>query len=147
AARRSSPSRRRGPGGGTAEPHCASRSRTSAEAPVDWPPQQYIDHETFMRVGRASSRDTMIIAYREAVAVRTPLILVAAAIATCCAGGGLLAVANALSHHSSGTSALSSGSTLDSGPPTPVVPGLETAVRDGKFEFVVHSMECGQSRV
>ena len=100
-----------------------------------------------MRVGRATCPNAMIVPYGGAVAARTPLILVAAAIATCCAGGGMLAVANALSHHSGGTSTLSSGSTLDTGPPTPVVPGLETAVRDGKFEFVVHSMECGQSRV
>jgi hypothetical protein len=100
-----------------------------------------------MRVGHASCHDAMIIPYRGAVAVRTPLILVAAAIATCCAGGGMLAIANALSHHSNGTSTLSSGSTIDTGAAAPPVPGLETQVRDGKFEFVVHSMECGQSRV
>jgi len=62
---------------------------------------------------------------------RTVLLVVAGVLAACCAGGGTLAL-------------IGSG-LLQGGRSAP--PGLNTPVRDGKFEFVVSRVRCGQSKV
>jgi hypothetical protein len=59
---------------------------------------------------------------------RTVLLVLAGVLAACCAGGGTLAL-------------LGSG-LLQGGRSAP--PGLNTPVRDGKFEFVVSKVRCGQ---
>lgn len=62
---------------------------------------------------------------------RTVLLIVAGVLAACCAGGGTLAL-------------LGTG-VLQGVRATP--PGLNTPVRDGKFEFVVSSVRCGNPTV
>ena len=62
---------------------------------------------------------------------RTVMLVLAGVLAACCAGGATLAL-------------LGSG-LLQGGRAAP--PGLNTPVRDGKFEFVVSRVRCGQPRV
>ena len=62
---------------------------------------------------------------------RTVLLVVAGVLAACCAGGATLALL--------GSGLLQGGRTAP--------PGLNTPVRDGKFEFVVSRVRCGQSKV
>ena len=62
---------------------------------------------------------------------RTVLLVVAGVLAACCAGGATLALL--------GSGLLQGGRTAP--------PGLNTPVRDGKFEFVVSRVRCGQPRV
>jgi Domain of unknown function (DUF4352) len=63
-------------------------------------------------------------------------IIVVGLFAACCAGGATLALMSSSAFRGMGT--------FGSAPPPP---GLNTAVRDGKFEFVVSSVTCGQESV
>jgi len=65
---------------------------------------------------------------------RTVLLVFVGVLAACCAGGALLALL--------GSALLNGESTLGTAPP-----GLNTAVKDGKFEFVVTSVSCGHTSV
>jgi hypothetical protein len=66
---------------------------------------------------------------------RTALVIVAGVVAACCAGGATLVLL---------ASALLKGATSSIGP---APPGLNTAVRDGRFEFVVTSFSCHHEKV
>jgi hypothetical protein len=63
----------------------------------------------------------------------TAAVLIGALFIMCCIGGATLAF---MVHTSSPKSALG-----------PALPGLNTAVKDGKFEFIVASMSCGHASV
>jgi hypothetical protein len=63
----------------------------------------------------------------------TAAVLVGALFVMCCVGGATLAF---VVHTSPPRSALG-----------PALPGLNTAVQDGKFEFIVASMSCGHASV
>ena len=63
----------------------------------------------------------------------TAAILIGALFIVCCIGGAVLAF---MVHTSSPRSALG-----------PALPGLNSPVKDGKFEFVVASMSCGHASV
>ena len=63
----------------------------------------------------------------------TAVILIGTLFIVCCIGGATLAF---MVHTSSPRSALG-----------PALPGLNTPVKDGKFEFVVASMSCGHASV
>ncbi len=65
---------------------------------------------------------------------RTVLLVFAGVLAACCVSGALLALL--------GSAFLGGSSTLGSAPP-----GLNTAVADGEFEFVVTSVSCGHDSV
>jgi hypothetical protein len=65
------------------------------------------------------------------------LIIVVGLFAACCAGGATLALLSSSAFRGMGTF----GSTA------PPPPGLNTPVRDGRFEFVVSSVACGQESV
>jgi len=66
---------------------------------------------------------------------RTALLVVAGVIAACCAGGAVLAL-------------LATAAFKDATSPVGAAPpGLNTAVRDGKFEFVVTSFSCGHPSI
>jgi hypothetical protein len=58
---------------------------------------------------------------------------VAGIFAACCAGGATVALLTTASNGGSGT--------IGQAPPAP--PGLNSVVKDGRFEFVVTSVECG----
>jgi Domain of unknown function (DUF4352) len=86
-------------------------------------------------------------------------LLVAGIFAACCAGGATLALLGNAAWRdvtSFGVHPAQADNpapvdhpapTTPAAPPTPTQPGLNTPVRDGKFEFVVSSVSCGQEAV
>lgn len=88
-------------------------------------------------------------------------LVVAGIFAACCAGGATLAMVGnaawrdltslgaepAQADNPAQTSSPAPAPTTSAPPPAPTQPGLNTPVRDGKFEFVVTSVSCGQEAV
>jgi hypothetical protein len=83
-------------------------------------------------------------------------LVVAGIFAACCAGGATLALLTNAAFRDATTSTLGAQPAeadtpvviVTSAPPAaPARPGLNTPVRDGKFEFVVSAVTCGQDAV
>jgi hypothetical protein len=85
-------------------------------------------------------------------------LIVAGIFAACCAGGATLALVTNAALRDATTSTLGAEpaqaenpvvavTTAAPPPPAPAQPGLNTPVRDGKFEFVVSAVNCGQEAV
>jgi hypothetical protein len=86
-------------------------------------------------------------------------LIVAGIFAACCAGGATLALLTNAALRDAATSTLGANpaqaenpvvvptTTAAAPPPAPSQPGLNTPVRDGKFEFVVSAVNCGQEAV
>ena len=73
--------------------------------------------------------------------MRTAVLVIATVVAACCAGGAVLG-AIGLARRPAGSTSGGSGAEAAVGS-RPL--GLNQPVRDGKFEFVVHSVSCGPS--
>lgn len=75
------------------------------------------------------------------------LAIVGGIILLCCGGGAIIAAVNS-GKSQSATSANSSPETPSNGTKAAkAAPGLNSPVRDGKFEFLVSSIECGKPQV